>query len=804
MAALFVLLAAAFALAGAVTNTFRPGYRYTVGDHPDGAMRPPNYCLRLDNLHRATAAGAFSSVNTRRFTFSCLDVVAEVGTDQCGPYTLAGTVRGGLDTGTVHAPLGNWTVHFTVPASHIDLCDPNNGRMRARTASTATLLVGFIEAVETVGCSTTPADVCFPAGTRIELRGKRASGNVYHEVKRNHRGVAGTSGFGWLEVNAGGTAQPPVWTTFGGGGSLDWLYTLHEQGPRCGQGCLAGTVVTTALAPPNGVRYTFSQPPQTCAVSHFVVNMPPCVQLDDLTVRCASAPGQPLLPTSALDLGAYGPCGAINFGAAIARPFKVDLPANCRDVIVAVADTQLATAAAGVQPIGLKGATQCSLCEADHGFVGDVGGLGDTCVPACGCQPPLECRCSNVTGTEEQACGVLTDGTLQYTCQECRPARVGQVCQLGCSCEPGAVCSAAYAVELGYAAGTLVCTPDHCLNGQADPVLGELGIDCGGPCGIDCGCTQQNATGGVCEERCGCAGGDVCAFGLAAQFNLTGGERVCVPPHCVNGVQDGDETGPDCGGACGRCLCPLRGVGELCDRTLDIGLDCADGELAFPAAAAADTALASTFGFSGGPPPATCSNGCACAPPLVCSKKRARQYGFPRNAFVCTPPHCLNGRRDRALNETARDCGGACGDCLPRWFPDKCWKKPVKQPKGRSKSGATLTTLTDFESQPLRLIFSPSEMASMNRTETTSALERAAVGVGIAAAFLLCITAALCVGCACTALRPRSRPDIASDSSESDSSGSDGDDNRLVDGGSRQLTTSLSRRRQLYPMSEDD
>jgi hypothetical protein len=75
---------------------------------------------------------------------------------------------------------------------------------------------------------------------------------------------------------------------------------------------------------------------------------------------------------------------------------------------------------------------------------------------------------------------------------------------------------------------------EHCVNGVADPSLGETDVDCGGS---DChGC----ALGKNCTVQSDCSAGQ-----------CLGGS--CQMPGCTNGVQDGDETGIDCGGECKGC-----------------------------------------------------------------------------------------------------------------------------------------------------------------------------------------------------------------------------------------------------------
>jgi hypothetical protein len=100
----------------------------------------------------------------------------------------------------------------------------------------------------------------------------------------------------------------------------------------------------------------------------------------------------------------------------------------------------------------------------------------------------------------------------------------------------------------------------HCSNGAIDPDTGETDIDCGGP---DChGC----ALGAQCNVQSDCSDGQ-CLAGF------------CQEPGCSNGVQDGAETGVDCGGGCAGCA-----TGQPCNsgEDCDSGV-CPDGHCAAPA-----------------------------------------------------------------------------------------------------------------------------------------------------------------------------------------------------------------------------
>src|SRR5262245_25077536 len=147
----------------------------------------------------------------------------------------------------------------------------------------------------------------------------------------------------------------------------------------------------------------------------------------------------------------------------------------------------------------------------------------------------------------------------------------------------------------------LVCAPasgsctDEIQNGD------ETGTDCGGRCATHCangiGCTVngdcqsgvcnagtcgpaaapscfdgiQNGTetgkdcGGSCLLKCadglGCNAGSDCQSGLCTANVCVPATATPPPSTCFDGIQDGDETGKDCGGSCVSVLKCVDGLG---------------------------------------------------------------------------------------------------------------------------------------------------------------------------------------------------------------------------------------------------
>ena len=217
-------------------------------------------------------------------------------------------------------------------------------------------------------------------------------------------------------------------------------------------------------------------------------------------------------------------------------------------------------------------------------------------------------------------------------------------------CAAGLACSSYQSEGLGLGSDNSICVAPHCADQVKSP--GELRADCGGPDCKACECTSTLALGaaGYCSSTtpaclCGqgeypcarnvqCLPGLICAINTGERYNAPAGTSACVPPHCVNRVQDAGETAIDCGGPCGsNCVCgPTNGAIGHC-RTY---CQCANGN-------------------------GHCSLDDECAPGLICGLGKGPRFGLAANVNACLPLTCTNNIRDSALGETSTDCGGACG-----------------------------------------------------------------------------------------------------------------------------------------------
>jgi hypothetical protein len=163
-----------------------------------------------------------------------------------------------------------------------------------------------------------------------------------------------------------------------------------------------------------------------------------------------------------------------------------------------------------------------------------------------------------------------------------------------------------------------------------------------------------------------CTSGTQCPSGVCLA-------SVCQAPTCTDGVQNGAETGTDCGGgSCPGCAtgggcfltsdCQTGGCsGGVCQPTCTLGSQCPSGVCTggfcrVPNCADGVENGAETAVDCGGPAPncVRCANGQNCGAASDCAS------GICIGG-LCQPPTCTDGARNGS--ETDVDCGGSCPAC---------------------------------------------------------------------------------------------------------------------------------------------
>ena len=325
-----------------------------------------------------------------------------------------------------------------------------------------------------------------------------------------------------------------------------------------------------------------------------------------------------------------------------------------------------------------------------NGTETDVDCGGDVCAPcgtvkdcsteSCGCSSGSDCatgvcELSSFTCVATATCsdGVQNQDETDVDC--------------GGSCES---CPAQSACTADADCGSGSCVDGACLAGTCDNQTqdgDETGVDCGGSCapcaaGTECisdadcasrvctesgACAEPTCSDGVrngresgvdcgAESECGpCAVDAQCGDDYDCQtFVCDAQTNTCMAATCTDAVQNGDETGVDCGGNCGPCA-----AGTACSDAADCASGvCTDaGECAAPTCSDGTRNGNETGVDCGGTCPDGCPNGAACELRTDCQSEQCVTN-------VCIADHCNNDSLDAALGETGVDCGGPdCAAC---------------------------------------------------------------------------------------------------------------------------------------------
>ena len=261
------------------------------------------------------------------------------------------------------------------------------------------------------------------------------------------------------------------------------------------------------------------------------------------------------------------------------------------------------------------------------------------------------------------------------------------LCGKGQSCETDTDCY----TDLACTDGQCQEPADHCSNDELDEDKGETDVDCGGPCD---GCSEDNATcaadtdcssnncvdnqcqpatcndgiqnqleqavdcGGPNCQACQTQSGDTCDTdadcpGTQFKCEQRGPQKICVETiqQCSNDVQDGEETGVDCGGPdCAACT-----TGKSCQANSDcISGVCQNNTCQTPSCSDGIKNQGEADIDCG----TVCSNGNLCGIGDQCTGDADCATGnCDSDAGLCAEPSCTNNKQDG--DETDVDCGGS-------------------------------------------------------------------------------------------------------------------------------------------------
>ena len=247
-------------------------------------------------------------------------------------------------------------------------------------------------------------------------------------------------------------------------------------------------------------------------------------------------------------------------------------------------------------------------------------------------------------------------GSSDYCAVSSPCAAGGGDCDSDAECTMGLTCIPNIGAKYGFGASVDVCAPAHCKDRIAD--VDELGVDCGGSCAPCTGvsqlttsltlgqhgyCTASHPCGallGDCDHDTDCQAGLSCIANMGGYVGLPSNVDVCMRATCHDRMLDGDETLADCGGSCPACQGAkgnpraTNGSPTYCSNAMNL---CAAGE-------------------------GNCTSDAQCANGLVCVNQRGASFNLGAGVNICLLATCNDGALNG--NETAVDCGGACGACV--------------------------------------------------------------------------------------------------------------------------------------------
>ena len=298
--------------------------------------------------------------------------------------------------------------------------------------------------------------------------------------------------------------------------------------------------------------------------------------------------------------------------------------------------------------------------------------------------------------------------------------------------------------------------PVHCSDGLAG--TGETGLDCGDECGkcppgegcaVDGDCLQQVCTASVCAApSCGdgkkngdetgvdcggtqCAGAPPCPVCTGPSDCAPGescdlGSGQCEGPGCLDGLQNGGETGPDCGGPCvacdagGGCLLAGDCVSQVCLGGTCRAPSCSDnvqnqGESAIDCGGS-------------GTGCARCGVGASCAAASDCTSGVC-------TSGTCAPSSCSDGVKNGL--DLAQDCGAMAG--CPRFLREASAAGRIGSPHivetfdaGWLSSGEPYLVMEYLEGENLGERLARARGTGLPPREVASILEQACRGVAAA------------------------------------------------------------------------
>ena len=284
---------------------------------------------------------------------------------------------------------------------------------------------------------------------------------------------------------------------------------------------------------------------------------------------------------------------------------------------------------------------QCDIPQCDDGKKNeqetdvDCGGWCGPCGDQKKCNIPTECQsqicdkglCAKPTCTDQ----IQNGDEVHVDCGGSCPG-----CADFASCTSGDQCASGWCSDY-QTCQTPTCN-DNAHNGS------ETDVDCGGVC-----------------KPCETAGQKCSVVGDCASQKCVKG--ACVDPTCDDGLMNGHETGKDCGGFDWGTGCPGCGTGGACNGDFD----CKDKVCATPGVCV--SAACNDGVQNGSESGIDCGGGLLGSGCALCQSNQGCLLDSDCASHVCGPlfacndPSCADGVTN--ADETGADCGGWCGATCP-------------------------------------------------------------------------------------------------------------------------------------------
>lgn len=366
---------------------------------------------------------------------------------------------------------------------------------------------------------------------------------------------------------------------------------------------------------------------------------------------------------------------------------------------------------------GLSAANCSKTPKFVNDLTGGAGGKGtttSTTTPACpaACDTCTTCATTGSCAAELAACEALAECQSMWQCVSATPdqivactaahpsGRAELLALASCVCAAcpgcgecgtlGCVDGKKNGDETSVDCGGAVCPACAGTCSDLQKNNGEVGVDCGGPCPTRCpagtlcsapadcssnACADSVCCDMACEKPCyGCAqaktgapdgacapvpaGKDPASECNSPAGDVCNGAGQC---RCHDGIQDGDETGVDCGGSCAACggTC-TDGILDNKETDVDCGGSC-------PQCAVGKGCLVNADCKSG-----SCKHGlCACTDPMACTGRCGTimdACGNPATCPATCPPNFTCGAGGNCICTapspcTANHCGMIVDGC---------------------------------------------------------------------------------------------------------------------------------------------